>query len=183
MSLFRKIILLLSVLSLAVVLTCLSFFPSYVLQISVEPRSPKGLEMRRDKVIVISNGKEPVFFDIAGDVYNPNISKVLLSVRPPNKAEFEKRGDFRVSKGSFLGTVQLGSAESPITSDENYPYTIDSGDDNSRLSEGNIQVQVKAVISYTSRGWMLIIAGIGLLASALQIFQFFTQREYVAKIT
>src|SRR5258707_3695424 len=117
MSLFRKIVLLLSVLSLALVLTFLSFFPSYVLQISVEPRSPKGIEMRRDKVIVISDGKEPVFFEIAGDVSNPNISKVSLNVRHPKERDFENRGDFRVSKGSFLGTVQLGSAASPITLD------------------------------------------------------------------
>lgn len=182
MSLFWKIILLLSMLFIAVALTYLSLAPSYVLQISVEePRPSKRLEIRRDKIIVISNGKEPNFFDIAGDVYNPNISKVSLSMRQPKEVEFKKQGDFKVSNGSFLGTVQLGSAERPIISDENYPFIIDSGDDNSRLSEGNIQVQVKAVISYTSQGWMYIIAGIGLLASWLQVYQFFTQRGEVAK--
>jgi hypothetical protein len=176
----QKIIVFVSVFSITAVLAYLSVFPSYVLQVSVEPRSSKGLEMRRDRTVVISNGKEPIFLDIGGDVSNPNISKVSLSVRDPNNVQFEKRGEFKVSKGSFLGTVQLGSREDPVADDEDYPYVIDSADDNSRLSEGSMQVRVKAIISYLNRGSMVLMAvigGIGLLASALQIYQFFAKSE------
>jgi hypothetical protein len=176
----QKIIVFVSAFSITAVLAYLSVFPSYVLQVSVEPRSSKGLEMRRDRTVVISNGKEPIFLDIGGDVSNPNISKVSLSVRDPNNVQFEKRGEFKVSKGSFLGTVQLGSREDPVADDEDYPYVIDSADDNSRLSEGSMQVRVKAVISYLNRGSMVLMAvigGIGLLASALQIYQFFAKSE------
>ena len=172
MRLFWKTLLLLSTLFIAVMLTYFSIVPTYVLQISVEPRSSQEIEMRRDKVVVINSGKEPIFLDIAGDVSKPTLSEVSLSVRDPKHAEFKKQGAFKVSRGSFLGTVQLGSAETRITSDENYTYIIESGDDKSRLSEGNIQVQVKAVISGTSQWWMTIIAGMGLLASVLQIISF-----------
>lgn len=177
MSLFLKIIIVLLMFVVTSVSAYLYFFPSYsyVLQISVEPRSGiSGIEMRRDKVVVISKGKEPIFFDIAGEV-KPSISKVSLWMHPPNQPD-QKRGDFDVSKGSFLGTVQLGSAESPITSDENYSYKIDDFyNKNDWLSEGNIQVQVKAVISGTNPLIMIIIGAIGLLASVLQILQFFAQ--------
>jgi len=167
-----KILLLLSTLFVAGMVSYFSLVPTYVLQISVEPRSSHEIEMRRDKIVVINNGKEPIFFDVAGDVSKPTLSEVSLSVRDPKHPEFKKIGDFKVSRGSFLGTVQLGSEETPVTSDQNYTYTIESVDDKSRLSEGNIQVQVKAVISGTSQWWMIIIAAMSLLASPLQVISF-----------
>lgn len=172
MSRFWKIFFVLSMLFMTTALFYSSHFATYVVQISVEPRSSPGIEMRRDKVIVFSNGEEAIFFDIAGDLYDSVISKVSLSLRDPKRGEFEKQENLNVSGGHFLRTVQFGSADNPITSDQNYPYIIDSGDDNSRLSEGNIQLQVKGIISGISQLWMNIIAGIGLLASVLQVIMF-----------
>jgi hypothetical protein len=174
---FRKAILFACLCSITAVLAYLSFCPSYVLQVSVEPRSSKGLEIRRDKTVIISDGKEPIFLDIAGDISNPNISKVSLSIRDPNNVQFQKRGEFKVSQGSFWGTVQLGSKEDPIVGDKDYPYMIDSADDNSRLSEGSVQIRETAVISYLNRGWMIVMAIMGALASALEIYNFFAKNE------
>lgn len=173
MSRYWKFLLVLPALFMAVGLLYLSQVPSYVLQIWVDPRS--GIEMRRDKVVAISNGKEPIFYDIGGDV-SPSMSRVSLRLRRQNEPDFEKPLDINVSRGSFLGTVKLGSAESPITSDENYTYEIDDATGKSRLSDGTIHVQVKA-ISGTSPLVMITVGGIGLLASSLQILQFFTQRR------
>jgi hypothetical protein len=172
MRILLKIPLLLSLFFVSVMVAYYSIFPTYVLQISIDPHSSQDIQLRRDKVVVINSGKEPLFFDIAGEVFRPTLLEVSLSMRDPKHPEFKKQGDFKVSRGSFLGTVQLGSAETPIISDQDYPYIIESGDDKSRLSEGSIQVQVKAVISGTSQWWMRIIAGIGLLASVLQIISF-----------
>jgi hypothetical protein len=176
----RRIILFLSMSIVTAVPTYLYLFPrySYVLQIWVERRS--GIEMRRDKEVFISNGKGPIFYDIASADVNPSIQKVSLRVRSPIESDFEKPRDLSVSRGSFLGTVPLGSAENPITSDEDYTYEIHDAADpggNSRLSEGSIHVKVKAVISDTSPSIMIMIGALGLLASLLQILEFFKQRR------
>jgi hypothetical protein len=174
---FRKVILSVCVCFITGVLVYLSLRPSYVLQVSVEPRSSRGLEIRRDKTVIISDGKEPIFLDITGDVSNPNISRVSLSMRDPNNVQFEKRGEFRVSQGSFWATVQLGSREAPIVGDRDYPYLIDSADDNSRLSEGSVQIRQTAVISYLNRGLTIVMTVMGVLASLLEIVNFFEKKK------
>lgn len=173
MSRYWKVFLVLPAFFIALGLLYLSQVPSYLLQIWVDPRP--GIEMRRDKMVAISNGKEPIFYDIGGDV-TPSISRVSLRIRRQDEPDFEKPLDINVSRGSFLGTVKLGSAEKPITSDENYTYEIEDANGKSRLSDGAIHIQVKA-ISGTSPWVMITLGGIGLLASFLQILQFFTQRR------
>lgn len=149
----------------------LSIVPNHVLEISVVPRSG-SIRMRDDKVVVISEDNGPIFFEISGDV-NPSIPKVTLKVRAPSKPDFEECGDFVVSQSKFLGTVKCVGSEIPITGSQNYPYQIESTSDKTRLSEGNIQVRGMAVISASSQFFLVIIGSFGLLASVLQIIQFF----------
>ncbi|MCA1614568.1 MAG: hypothetical protein LC800_10650 [Acidobacteria bacterium] len=152
-----------------------------MLQIGIDPRDETGVMMRRDKVIVINNGKGPIFFDVAGNLANTSVSEVSLRLRGPKDPGFRAPIKFPVSNGVFIGVVQLSSAESRDLSDTDYTYELYSGNNNSHLSDGYIRLQVKAVVSGASPWSMVVIGGVGLIASLLQFFQFFIQRDEAAK--
>ena len=172
MSLILKVTVLVLALIITGFLLYFSLSPIYVLQLSVEPSYMKGVELRRDKVIFIYNSREPIFFDVAGSVDNPNLSDISLRIRGPKDSDFRELRPFKVLNGTFIEPVPLGSVESPIINEVNYTYDLYSKQDNSRLSEGHIQLRVMADILGTVPWWMVIIGGIGLLASFLQVAQF-----------
>jgi len=151
----------------------LAVSPTYVLQISVQPRfSSRTITMSTDKEIGAYEGSAPIFYDIAGSLTDPNIRKVVLRVYPPDQAEEIYKNEADVSNGIFFRRVPLGSAKTLATGDTSYTYILDSAADQSHLSEGSIQVQVKAFVYGTSQVFLIIISALGLLASLLQIVQF-----------
>jgi hypothetical protein len=113
--------------------------------------------------------KEPseIHFDMQAYLQDKAISEVIMSIRPDAEGNWYPQTPFMVDNGYVVGTAQLGSNRWPLKESEEYSYKLYSKD-NKILSEGRIIASINHIAGADS----LIILGIGLVASILQIGSF-----------
>jgi hypothetical protein len=158
------------VLTLALVtlpLTFLRFKSERIVEITIAPISSPGATVICHSAIArVSRG--PALFEFCAELFDPEIDKVQLYIRPIRlKASFGQ-GSWRVQRGSVSGVAELGSSSWPLAEDESYSFRLATADDYDRtLAEGTIVARVSD-LAVRSGGALL---WIGLLASLIQIFQ------------
>ncbi len=164
---YRRVIMLAVVILVTIPLIYFSLEPVYLVKIYMQPRKQDGVKFTSNKIETYQEGRGPVYFDVDGYVDDKTIEKAFFSVRPANESEwYTLKEGFQVKDGFFLGTVQLGSAQWPVTQDADYSYKFTSlNRQGPILGEGDIDVHVRPLSSANP----LLIAGIGVVASILQI--------------
>lgn len=143
--------------------------PTYVLQVSVDPRYSTSSEVKVSKESMISlyDGGDPVIVNMRGEVINPVIPKLALTVQPPGSIEVQTY-TVEVSGPFFSKAIQLISRSGSITHGALYNYKLRAMNNNLDVSEGSISIEIKAVLSGTSPWFMFVTAFLGLLASIMQ---------------
>lgn len=159
-------------------LTYVALVPTYVLQIHVNPRiniTPQ-VEVTEETIISFYNGDEPIIIDLAGKINNPVIPRLLLEIRSP--ASMESQTSVIPVSGAYLSTpIQVISRAGSITHGSSYSYKLYSMNNNLMVSGGNIEVEIKAVISGASPWFMFVTSFLGLLAAFMQTIDL--SRQYI----
>lgn len=150
-------------------ITYVALVPTYVLQVNVDPRYSISSEVKVSKESVISlyDSGDPVIVYIRGDVINPVISRLALTVQPPGSMEVHTY-TIDVSGPFFSKAVQLISRSGSITHGASYNYKLRAMNNNLDVSEGTISIEIKAVLSGTSPWFMFVTAFLGLVAAIMQ---------------
>jgi hypothetical protein len=165
-----KVFLLLFTLAITGMVTYWAVMPTYVLQIYVDPRnsSDDHIKMDEDKLIRFYEKGQPLIIDVRGSITGIVASQLLLSIRQPDSVTTTSY-TIPVSANFFSKAIQLVSMDGSISHEEIYHYELKVVSNESVLSEGDIQVQVKAVISGTNPWFMVITCALGFMASVMQI--------------
>lgn len=140
--------------------------PVHIVHIFMQPKILNGMTLFSNKIITRPDSNGIVFFDMDGYIEDPSIIRIIISIKPCSKPDWYEGNYSKVPRGIFLGTARLGTAQWPVTNDEEseYSYKLVSSD-GILLSQGNILARVETVAG----GNQLLIVAIGLLASVLQI--------------
>jgi hypothetical protein len=158
------------VLTLALVtlpLTFLRFKSERVVEITIAPISSPGATVICHSAIArVSRG--PALFEFCAELFDADIDKVQLYIRPIMLRTSFGQGVWRVQRGVVREVAELGSSDWPLEEDESYSFRLASADDNDRtLAEGMIIARVSDLAVHPGSALLWI----GLLASLIQIFQ------------
>jgi hypothetical protein len=144
-------------------LVWLSLMPVLLVVVEVRPRSENGARVLSTTTLLRTDGSGPAFLDIRALLDDENVSAVDLALRPALEDHFYSQSSLSVSGRLALGTAQLGSSEWPLRRDEQFTYRLSAN--GSIVSEGEITTTVYRIAGSDPR----VIAGIGILASLMQI--------------
>jgi hypothetical protein len=148
-------------------LTFLRFKSERVIEITIAPISSPGATVICHFAFArVSSG--PALFEFCAELFDPDIDKVQLYIRPTRLKTSFGQGTWRVQRGAVRGVAELGSSDWPLEEDESYSFRLATADDDDRtLAEGTIIARVSDLAVH--HGGALL--WIGLLASLIQIFQ------------
>ena len=109
---------------------------------------------------------------VSGSIFDPSISRLTLVTGPPGGAVLSQvqPNCCAISGMTFVGTAQLGSAESPVTGTSVVPFRLVSSDGNTSEAAGSLAVNVDSFPGGSPVAYM-IIAGLSLLATLIAIAQ------------
>lgn len=164
-----RIFLLVLTLIITFLVTYWSLVPKYLLQIQVDPRKSSAyIKMDEINMIHFYEAGKPIFIRMRGEITDPVVSNMLLTVEPPDSMQLRSY-NIEVSAPFFSMNVGLFFKEKSISQEMVYHYEIRAMNSKALLSEGDILVEVKAIISGTSPWFMIITSAIGFIASIMQV--------------
>lgn len=127
----------------------------------------------------VDNGVVPLV--ISGSISDPSVSRLTLITRSPGSAVAQAQASCcPISNGTFVGTAQLGTAESPVTGTPVVAFQLVASGSNTIEAAGNIAVHVESFPGGGSRLAVEVIAWLSLFATMISLLtsfpRLFTER-------
>lgn len=148
-------------------LAVLALRPMQLTVVAVRPNESGTVRMLTSDVLVRQDVPGAVFFDLRARLAPAGTRTVTVEVRPSEVGKWYTQLPAPVDDGFMVATVQLGSADAPLTKDEWYAYRL-RDQKGAVVADGRIAASVYRIAG--ADRW--IVGTIGLVASVLQLVSF-----------